>query len=126
MAKEPDSSLAPKNAEDVPSTVLPSLKDRANEDQVCQLTTSHYGEVAKTLAEAFAIDSVVRYFIDTDDRVNWSEEEKWNLHVSILEYVTYAHAMCGLVTTVGEGFGCVALWYVDRFPPSLCCGAGCL
>ncbi|KAI9652728.1 MAG: hypothetical protein M1831_006621 [Alyxoria varia] len=114
MAEESESSFPQEKNTDVLSPMLPSLKDRVSEDQVCRLTTSHYREAANTLAEAFAIDDVVRYLIDTQDRVHWSGEEKWNLHVSILEYVTYAHAMRGLVTTVGKDLGCVALW----IPPS--------
>ena len=63
------------------------------------------------MAEAFAEDDVARYFIDVPDRAHWSEQEKWDLHVEILEYVTYAHILKGLVTTIGN-FEAVALWYV--------------
>ncbi|KAF2494256.1 hypothetical protein BU16DRAFT_464709 [Lophium mytilinum] len=69
-----------------------------------------YKEAAACLAEAFAEDDVARYFIDVPDREHWSEADKWQLHVDILEYVTYAHCLKGLVTTVGEGYGAVALW----------------
>lgn len=68
-----------------------------------------YKEAAACLAEAFAEDDVARYFIDVPDRMHWTTEEKWKLHVEILEYVTYAHILKGLVTTVGD-FEAVALW----------------
>ncbi|KAF2736178.1 hypothetical protein EJ04DRAFT_490466 [Polyplosphaeria fusca] len=79
------------------------------DEDVRVVTAAEYKEAALCLAEAFAEDDVARYFIDVPDREHWSEEDKWNLHLEILEYVTYAHILKGLVTTVGE-FGAVALW----------------
>lgn len=80
------------------------------------VTAAEYKEAAACLAEAFAEDDVARYFIDVPDRTQWTEKEKWDLHVEILEYVTYAHIMKGLVTTIGD-FEAVALWCVPcRLP----------
>ncbi|KAF2651469.1 hypothetical protein K491DRAFT_707018 [Lophiostoma macrostomum CBS 122681] len=73
------------------------------------VTAAEYKEAAACLAEAFAEDDVARYFIDVPDREHWTPEEKWALHVDILEYVTYAHILKGLVTTIGD-FEAVALW----------------
>jgi hypothetical protein len=81
-------------------------------DGVRVVGLSEYKEAALCLAEAFAEDDVVRYFVDVPDREHWTEAERWALHVEILEYVTYAHILKGLVTTVGDDFGAVALWYV--------------
>ncbi|KAF2241013.1 hypothetical protein BU26DRAFT_525547 [Trematosphaeria pertusa] len=78
-------------------------------DGVRIVTAAEYKEAAACLAEAFAEDDVARYFIDVPDRAHWTEEEKWDLHVEILEYVTYAHILKGLVTTIGD-FDAVALW----------------
>lgn len=78
-------------------------------DDVRVVTVAEYKEAALCLAEAFADDDVARYFIDVPDREHWTEEEKWALHVEILEYVTYAHILKGLVTTIGDFEG-VALW----------------
>jgi hypothetical protein len=78
-------------------------------DGVRVVTAAEYKEAAACLADAFAEDDVARYFIDVPDREHWTEEEKWALHVEILEYVTYAHILKGLVTTVGD-FEAVALW----------------
>lgn len=75
------------------------------------VTASEYERAAACLAEAFSEDEVARYFIDVPDRAHWSEEEKFELHTSVMEYVTYAHILKGLVTTVGD-FESVALWYV--------------
>ncbi|PSN62066.1 hypothetical protein BS50DRAFT_503411 [Corynespora cassiicola Philippines] len=74
------------------------------------VTAAEYKEAALCLAEAFAEDDVARYFIDVPDREHWTEQEKWDLHVEILEYVTYAHILKGLVTTVGDDYDAVALW----------------
>ena len=71
---------------------------------------SEYKQAAYTLAEAFRDDHAVRYIIDTPDRVHWTEEQRFNLHRQALEYITYAHSLKGLVTTVGQNYGCVALW----------------
>lgn len=79
-------------------------------DGVRIVTLDEYKEAALCLAEAFAEDDVVRYFVDVPDRADWTEEERWALHVEILEYVTYAHILKGLVTTIGDDFGAVALW----------------
>ena len=74
------------------------------------LEPSEYREAAQTLAEAFVEDHIVRYPIDTPDRAHWTEEQKWALHVSALEYITYAHCLKGLVTSIGPNYDCVALW----------------
>lgn len=74
------------------------------------VSPSEYKEAAASIAEAFRDDHVVRYPIDTPDRAHWSEEDRFNLHRELLEYVTYAHCLRGLVTTIGENYGCVALW----------------
>jgi hypothetical protein len=70
---------------------------------------AEYKQAAACLAEAFGEDDVARYFIDVPDREHWTAEEKWALHVEILEYITYAHILKGLVTAVGD-FEAVALW----------------
>ena len=73
------------------------------------VTVDEYKQAAACLAEAFAEDDVARYFIDVPDREHWTDEQKWDLHVEIMEYITYAHILKGLVTTVGD-FEAVALW----------------
>jgi hypothetical protein len=73
------------------------------------VTAAEYKQAAACLAEAFGEDDVARYFIDVPDREHWTAEEKWALHVEILEYITYAHILKGLVTAVGD-FEAVALW----------------
>lgn len=87
-----------------PAATVPPLTDG-----VRIVTAAEYKQAAACLAEAFSEDDVARYFIDVPDRDHWTEAEKWDLHVEILEYVTYAHILKGLVTTVGD-FEAVALW----------------
>jgi len=79
-------------------------------DGVRTVSINEYKEAAQCLAEAFKEDHVARYFTHTSDNEDWSEEQRWKLHVEILEYVVYAHILKGLVLTTGEDYGCVALW----------------
>lgn len=79
-------------------------------DQVRVVRPDEYKAAALSLAEAFATDAVARYFIDTPDRTGWTEEQKWDLHVKTLEYITYAHCLKGLVLTAGPNYEGVALW----------------
>jgi hypothetical protein len=87
-----------------PAATVPLLADG-----IRVVTAAEYKQAAACLAEAFGEDDVARYFIDVPDREDWTEEEKWALHVEIIEYVTYAHILKGMVTTVGD-FEAVALW----------------
>ncbi|THZ50315.1 hypothetical protein D6C88_09871 [Aureobasidium pullulans] len=82
----------------------------AGGDGVRRVTLAEYKQAAQCLAEAFADDDVARYFIEVPDRAHWTEKQKWDLHVSILEYMTYAHILKGLVLAAGSDYGCVALW----------------
>lgn len=79
-------------------------------DGVRRVTLAEYKQAALCLAEAFADDDVARYFTEVPDRAHWTEKQKWDLHVSILEYITYAHILKGLVLAAGPDYGCVALW----------------
>jgi GNAT superfamily N-acetyltransferase len=95
-----------------PTAVVPPLADG-----VRLVTIDEYKQAAACLAEAFAEDEVARYFVDVPDREDWTEEERYALHLEILEYITYAHILKGLVTTVGD-FEAVALWHVHATVPS--------
>ena len=74
------------------------------------LEVEEYKAAALALAEAFVHDEVSRYFVDTPDRPNWTKQQKWELHVKIMEYITYAHLLKGLVVSAGPKYDCVALW----------------
>jgi tetratricopeptide (TPR) repeat protein len=84
--------------------------------QVRVIGISEYAQAAECLAEAFAIDEVARYFIDTDDMISYSEEYKYKLHCDIMRYITAAHCYKGIVTTIGSNYDAVALWYVSSYP----------
>jgi hypothetical protein len=79
-------------------------------EQVRVVSPSEYQAAGESLAEAFLEDCVSRYFLDTPETVSWTEDQKWELHRSIMEYATYAHCVKGLTMTVGENYGAVALW----------------
>ncbi|KZF23132.1 hypothetical protein L228DRAFT_267150 [Xylona heveae TC161] len=92
------------------ATILSTSQGLPTTEQVRIVTVKEYKEAAQCLAEAFAEDDVARYFIDTEHTEQCTPEEKWKLHVNILEYVVYAHCLKGLVTTIGPNYDCVALW----------------
>ncbi|EPE24327.1 Acyl-CoA N-acyltransferases (Nat) [Glarea lozoyensis ATCC 20868] len=79
-------------------------------EEVRTLSISECEGAAQCLAEAFAVDEVARYFVDTPDMENVTEAAKWKLHLSIMRYMTAAHCYKGIVTTVGDDYGAVALW----------------
>ncbi|KAH7411031.1 hypothetical protein BKA64DRAFT_371994 [Cadophora sp. MPI-SDFR-AT-0126] len=79
-------------------------------EEVRVLSISEYEQAAQCLAEAFAVDEVARYFIDTDDMATYSEEYKYKMHCDILRYITAAHCYKGIVTTIGPNYDAVALW----------------
>jgi GNAT superfamily N-acetyltransferase len=76
--------------------------------RVCQL--HEYKAIAASLAASFADDPVALYFIDTPDTATWTADEKWSLHIALMEAIVYMHLLDGLVTTCGPGYGAVALW----------------
>ncbi|EME78289.1 uncharacterized protein MYCFIDRAFT_100980, partial [Pseudocercospora fijiensis CIRAD86] len=79
-------------------------------DDVRVLTLSEYKEAAYSLAEAFKEDHTTIYFTDTPDRAEWTDEQKWQLHLKMMEYITYAHLLKGLVVSAGPNYDCVGLW----------------
>ena len=97
-----------------PSTTIvaqaPAPPSSKAHDQVRVLDISEYKAAALSLAESFRHDHTTEYFCNTPDTVHWTEQEKWELHLNMMEYITYAHCLKGLVMTIGEGYGGVALW----------------
>jgi GNAT superfamily N-acetyltransferase len=79
-------------------------------EEVRILGIDEYEQAAACLAEAFAVDEVARYFIDTEDMKTYSEEYKWKLHCDIIRYIVAAHCYKGIVTTIGPDYDAVALW----------------
>ena len=96
--------------ESVSSMTSQASRSNTTNDQIRVLGTDEYKGAAQCLAEAFAHDGVVKYCVDTPDREHWSASQKWELHVTVLEYITYAHCLAGLATAVGPDYACVALW----------------
>lgn len=94
----------------LPNLPKPTGSKPRNDEDVRVVDISEYKQAAACLADAFAKDEVAKYFLDTPDRAHWTEQQRWDLHVDIMEYITYAHCLKGLVTTVGKDFGAVALW----------------
>ena len=82
----------------------------AASEEVRVLGIDEYEQAAHCLAEAFAVDEVARYFVETDDMAAYSEEYKWKLHCDIIRYITAAHCYKGIVTTIGPNYDAVALW----------------
>jgi len=93
-----------------PSSAADKVAATTTDNAIRIVSPSEYKEAAMCIAEAFRDDHVVRYPIDTPDRMHWSEEERFELHKQAIEYVTYAHCLRGMVTTIGDNYNCVALW----------------
>ncbi|EUC45452.1 hypothetical protein COCMIDRAFT_95528 [Bipolaris oryzae ATCC 44560] len=114
-AKSSNLKSATIRANEVPASIkivkqkptAPALPPLTHDVRV--VTLAEYKQAARCLADAFNQDEVVRYFVDVPDLAHWTEERKFALHVEILEYITYAHILKGMVTTVGD-FEAVALW----------------
>ena len=107
-----DASLTHEKTSPIASSIKArSMSSGKYAGEIRVVDPSEYKEAAACLAEAFADDKVVRYPIDTPDREEWSEADKYALHRCALEYITYAHCVKGLVTTIGHDYDCVALWY---------------
>ena len=87
-----------------------SLTSKDTAEEVRVLSITEHEQAALCLAEAFVVDDVARYFIDTDDMTSYTEEYKYKLHCDILRYVTAAHCYKGIVTTIGPDYDAVALW----------------
>lgn len=93
------------------SASVPKLLSPDREVRVLKL--SEYKKAAECLAEAFLDDEVARYPINTPDRQHWTTEQKWALHVNVMECLARAHIMRGMVTAIGPNYDCVAMWYVS-------------
>ena len=73
-------------------------------------TMSECKEVGLSLAHSFAADDLSQYLVDADDMSHLSHEEKWRLHLDMMTYITAAHLMKGIVTTIGPEYDSVAVW----------------
>jgi len=91
------------------SELKETLSNTSDSTNVRILSISEYKEAALSLAIAFADDDVSNYFLDTDERATWTEAQKWDLHLCIMEYMVVAHVLKGLVTSAGD-YSCIALW----------------
>ncbi|KAI9679420.1 MAG: hypothetical protein M1817_005442 [Caeruleum heppii] len=74
------------------------------------ISMSECRAAAASLSEAFANDEVTRYPVYTADMAHYSESYKFQMHTDIMEYVTAAHILNGLVMTVGPNYASVAMW----------------
>lgn len=79
---------------------------------------SEYVQAAGSLARAFTKDEVARYMVDVTDKHEVLTGELYTLHFDMMKYITAAHIIKGLVTTVGPNYDAVALW--SAFFTSFC------
>lgn len=87
-----------------------TMDDSSSSNGVRVLALHEWKEAAASLAEAFAEDHSSMYFLETPDTAHWTQEQKWEMHVSMMEYITYAHLLKGLVVSMGPNYDCVGLW----------------
>lgn len=74
-------------------------------------------EVAgRSLAHSFASDALSQYLLDGDDLATYSDEQKWKLHVILMNTVVTSHVLGGCVTTIGPDHDALAVWFVSHSP----------
>ena len=70
---------------------------------VRKLSKADVPRAVNCLAAAFAQDDVARYFTHTvHDAADWTEAQRWKLHVAVMKYIIKAHLMRGLVMGIGS------------------------
>lgn len=113
MAAEPQAPQPAPFRPKRPSSYQAGTNAATTEDPAEQIRTigvDDFQGAAMCMAESFKDDALSRYFLDTPDRPRWSEQDKWDLHLAIMQYLTYVHCMRGIVTSLGPDNACVALW----------------
>jgi hypothetical protein len=115
QAKSAVSALLTSNTLSTTTSTIAAKPAEKGSDKLRVVGIHEYKEAAACLADAFKDDHTTHYFLDTPDST-LTEAEKWDVHVSMMEYITYAHCMKGLVTTIGPNYDAVALWYGIPFP----------
>ena len=66
----------------------------------------------RSLAHSFAADALSQYLLDGDDMAAYTEEQKWKLHVILMNTVVASHILAGSVTTIGPDHDALAVWFV--------------
>jgi len=111
MLKSLISAVSESSMNEKPARGKMSSTAQPHDSRVVRVPELHeYRGIALSLALAFSEDEIAMYFINTPDRAHWTAAQKWDLHLQIMEYIVYAHLLDGLVTTVGDDYGAVALW----------------
>lgn len=108
--KKQSAAAAEKAAGVKKDTAVPKNATAGGDTHARVLTLDEYKAAGLALAEAFKEDHTSLYFTHTPDRADWSEEQKWQLHVKMMEYITYAHLLKGIVVSAGPNYDCVGLW----------------
>ncbi|KAK8212078.1 hypothetical protein IWZ01DRAFT_254536 [Phyllosticta capitalensis] len=107
---EPQPQFHVQASEHAAEPVVKAPAAAGKDEQVRVVALSEYKAAARCLAEAFEQDDVGRYFVDTPGTKDWTAEQKWDLHLFMMECITYCHIAQGMVTTIGPDYGGVALW----------------
>ncbi|KAF4981991.1 hypothetical protein FZEAL_2301 [Fusarium zealandicum] len=84
-----------------------SLVPSTWEDSVRIVGVSESTEAGRSLALAFSTDAMSQYVLEM---ANYSDEQKWKLHVDHMTYMVTAHCYKGVVTAIGSDYDAVALW----------------
>lgn len=80
------------------------------ENTVRRIGVSECVPAGLSLAHSFANDALSMYVLDGDDRLEYSDELKWELHVRMMTSLAFAHCYSGIVTSIGPDYDAVALW----------------
>jgi len=71
----------------------------------------------RSLAHSFAADPLSQYLLDGDDMAAYTEEQKWKLHVILMNTVVASHILAGCVTTIGSDHDALAVWETPGCDP---------
>nr|POE71871.1 putative n-acetyltransferase [Quercus suber] len=72
------------------ASMMPVAKamDVAKDSGVRIVGLHEWKAASLSLAEAFEKDHSSLYFLDTPERAHWTSQQKWDLHLKIMEYIT--------------------------------------
>ena len=72
--------------------------------------------IGHALAYAFAEDKLSFFILDGDEGElsHYSDERRWDVHRTVMRYMSALHIVGGTVTVAGPDYDAVALWYVDN------------
>jgi ribosomal protein S18 acetylase RimI-like enzyme len=99
---------------EVRRSLIPTTWDHA----VRRVELDECESAGRSLAHSFAADALSHYLLDGEDLDTISDEQKWKLHVVLMNTVVTSHILGGCVTTIGPDHDALAVWETPGGDPS--------